>query len=124
MPTRGTRHHSLRVVDEIWVPALHTARDRGEHLTGVLIRALVRYTRMYGSAALGPFPPPPMGDEPSSELQRLQWELYDAVDALVERIQLDEQRRGVLIDENADGGLRITLTSDIPFGEVVVNRDT
>jgi hypothetical protein len=108
----------MRIVDEIWEPAAHTAADRGDTMTAIAIRAFVRYTRMYGSAALGQLPKPPKGEEPGSELQQMQWEIYDAVDVLVERIQLDEQRRGVLIDEDPTGGLRIILTSEVPYGEV------
>lgn len=43
-----TPNRTLRVSDEIWFRAREIAKDRGETLTDVIVRALVRYIRTYG----------------------------------------------------------------------------
>ena len=43
MPGRGTRHHSIRVPDELWKAAQARAKRRGETLTQVMRQALERY---------------------------------------------------------------------------------
>lgn len=40
-----TRKHGVRVDDELWEAALKKARERGETLTEVIIRALKAYLR-------------------------------------------------------------------------------
>lgn len=42
VPTR-----SVRVPDELWSAAKRVAADRGETITDVIIRALVRYVRAH-----------------------------------------------------------------------------
>lgn len=37
--------HSVRVANEIWFAAKRAAADRGETITDVIVRALVRYVR-------------------------------------------------------------------------------
>lgn len=49
MPNQpATPLRSFRSADEIWEPALRVAADRGETLTDVLNRCLIRYVREYG----------------------------------------------------------------------------
>lgn len=40
-----TPTHTVRVDDELWQAALRKAHDRGETLTDVIVRALIRYLR-------------------------------------------------------------------------------
>lgn len=47
----STPKHGVRVPDELWRAAKRVACDRGETLTGVIIRALERYVRAH------PLPP-------------------------------------------------------------------
>jgi hypothetical protein len=44
----ATPKRSVRVPDDLWRAAMKKAHDRGETLTDVIIRALVRYLREYG----------------------------------------------------------------------------
>jgi hypothetical protein len=37
----------MRIPDEVWLPAKRVARDRGESLTAVIIKALIRYVRQH-----------------------------------------------------------------------------
>lgn len=41
----ATPNRTVRVSDEIWEEAMRKAHERGETLTAVIIRALVRYIR-------------------------------------------------------------------------------
>lgn len=43
----ATPHRSVRVPDDLWQAAKRKAAERGETLTSVIIRALVRYVRDY-----------------------------------------------------------------------------
>ena len=48
MPNQpATPKRSIRVPDELWEAAQRVARDRGESVTAVVIRALVRYVRAH-----------------------------------------------------------------------------
>jgi hypothetical protein len=38
-----TPHRTVRVPDEVWVPALRRAQEQGETLTDVVLRALREY---------------------------------------------------------------------------------
>lgn len=40
-----TPKHGVRIPDDLWQAALRKARDRGETVTDVIIRALKRYLR-------------------------------------------------------------------------------
>ena len=40
-----TPTHSVRIDDDLWQAALDKARERGETLSEVIVRALVRYIR-------------------------------------------------------------------------------
>ena len=40
-----TPNHTIRVDDDLWKAALRKAHDRGETLTDVIVRALVKYLR-------------------------------------------------------------------------------
>jgi hypothetical protein len=44
----ATPRRTLRIPDEIWEEALRIARDRGETVTDVVLRALKRYIREFG----------------------------------------------------------------------------
>ena len=44
-----TPNRTVRVSSEIWFKAMDIAKDRGETLTDVIVRALVRYIRTYGN---------------------------------------------------------------------------
>ena len=49
MPNQpATPHRSIRVPDEVWDAAKRIARDRGETVTDVVLRALRRYVREFG----------------------------------------------------------------------------
>lgn len=41
----ATPHRSVRISDELWEAAKRVAADRGETVTAVIIRALMRYVR-------------------------------------------------------------------------------
>lgn len=41
----ATPNRTIRVSDEIWQAAMRVAHDRGETVTEVIVRALVRYVR-------------------------------------------------------------------------------
>ena len=41
----ATPNRTIRVPDEVWEAARRVAQDRGETLTAVIVRALVRYVR-------------------------------------------------------------------------------
>jgi hypothetical protein len=43
-----TPNRTLRVADDIWFRAKEIAKDRGETLTAVILRALERYIRTHG----------------------------------------------------------------------------
>lgn len=45
VPATPTR--SVRVPDELWEAAKRKAADRGETVTAVILRALIRYVREY-----------------------------------------------------------------------------
>lgn len=46
MPNQpATPNRTIRVPDEVWVPALNKAHDQGETITDVIIRALKAYLR-------------------------------------------------------------------------------
>lgn len=45
--SRGTTHRTIRIVDEIWKPALQIAEKRGETLTDVVRDALIGYVAMH-----------------------------------------------------------------------------
>lgn len=46
MPNQpATPTRTVRVPDELWQAAMRVAHDRGETVTAVIIRALVRYVR-------------------------------------------------------------------------------
>lgn len=44
---RGTRLRSIRVADEIWLPAQKVAAERGDNLSEVIRAALERYTQRH-----------------------------------------------------------------------------
>ena len=43
----ATPNRTIRVPDEVWEAARRKAQDRGETITAVIIRALIRYAREY-----------------------------------------------------------------------------
>jgi predicted HicB family RNase H-like nuclease len=43
----ATPNRTVRIPDEVWESAQRVAADRGETMTAVIIRALVRYVREY-----------------------------------------------------------------------------
>jgi predicted DNA-binding protein len=43
MPGRGTRHHAIRIPDDLWQAALAKAERRGETVAEVIREALRRY---------------------------------------------------------------------------------
>ena len=48
MPNQpATPNRTIRVPDELWLAAKRKASDRGETVTAVIIRALIRYVRDY-----------------------------------------------------------------------------
>jgi hypothetical protein len=44
-----TPNRTIRVPSELWFRAKEIAKDRGENITDVIIRALTRYVRTYGN---------------------------------------------------------------------------
>jgi predicted transcriptional regulator len=43
----ATPKHGVRVPDELWRAAQRVAKDRGETVTAVILRALERYVRQH-----------------------------------------------------------------------------
>lgn len=43
--SRGTTHRTVRVDDDIWIPAKDKAEKRGDNLSDVIRRALIDYTK-------------------------------------------------------------------------------
>lgn len=43
----ATPNRTVRVSDEVWEAAQRKASDRGETVTDVIVRALIRYVRDY-----------------------------------------------------------------------------
>lgn len=43
----ATQNRSIRIPDDVWEAVLRIAEDRGETATDVILRAIVRYVRLY-----------------------------------------------------------------------------